>query len=148
MPRPSKNYKEYLYERLRHPAEAAEYINGALDEEDFAGLLLALRDVAEARGVGKIASAAGLNRENVYRILSGQGNPRLSSLMALLRALGVQLRVEPQEGELEELPENFVIVTPELQVKTESGPKLPQLASGSTRGYGCEYGSEDKPIAA
>jgi probable addiction module antidote protein len=95
MARPSRNYKEYLLQRLRDPAEAAEYINGALEEGDMPGLLMALRDVAEARGVGHVAARAGLNRENVYRILSGQGNPRLSSLFPLLGALGIELQAKP-----------------------------------------------------
>jgi probable addiction module antidote protein len=92
MARPSRSYKEYLLQRLRDPAEAAEYINGALEEGDMPGLLMALRDVAEARGIGHVAARAGLNRENVYRILSGQGNPRLSSFFPLLDALGIELQ--------------------------------------------------------
>jgi probable addiction module antidote protein len=51
--------------------------------------------VVEAHGVGEVAQSAHLNRENVYRIFRERGNPRLSSLEALLRAVGLQLTVKP-----------------------------------------------------
>src|SRR5436190_18597222 len=95
MARPSRSYKEYLLQRLRDPAEAAEYIDGALEDGDIPGLLLAMRDVAEARGIGTVAAKAGLDRVNLYRILSDKGNPRLSSLLPLMDALGVELKAKP-----------------------------------------------------
>ncbi len=58
------------------------------------GFLLALRDVAEARGLTQAARAAKLNRENLYRMLAANGNPQLSSLNALLHSLGLRLAVE------------------------------------------------------
>lgn len=91
----TKSYKEHLYERLQDPAQAAGYINAVLEEEDMEAFLLALRDVAEARGIGKVAAAAKLNREHLYRTLSDQGNPRLSSLIALLQVMGIRLAAEP-----------------------------------------------------
>jgi probable addiction module antidote protein len=71
-------------------------LNAALEEEREnaeALFLRALRNVAEARGITKIAAAA-LNRESVYRALSAKGNPRLSTLGALLHTLGLRLAVE------------------------------------------------------
>jgi probable addiction module antidote protein len=58
--------------------------------------LLALRDVAEARlgGIGGLAQQSGLNRETLYRTLSEQGNPELTSLDKLLHAVGLRLAVE------------------------------------------------------
>ena len=56
--------------------------------------LLALRDVAEAHGIAKLAGQANLNRESTYKMLSEQGNPRLSSLWALLDSIGLRLSVE------------------------------------------------------
>ncbi|CAN5300463.1 hypothetical protein BH18ACI2_BH18ACI2_06140 [soil metagenome] len=95
MARLTKSYKDHLFERLQTPEEIAGYLNAAAEEQDIAVLLLALRDVAEARGIGKVATIAGLNRENLYRILSDQGNPRLSSLFEILRALGIELQMRP-----------------------------------------------------
>jgi probable addiction module antidote protein len=60
--------------------------------------LLALRNVAEARGMQRLAKAAHLNRESLYRMLSRNGNPELRSLNALLDALGLRLSVETKEA--------------------------------------------------
>jgi probable addiction module antidote protein len=88
------SYKEWLHGRLAADAvEAAGYLNAALAEGDEQVFLLALRDVAEARGIGELAAATELNRESMYRMLSKQGNPRLTSLGALLDALGLRLAV-------------------------------------------------------
>ena len=149
-----RSYKDYLNERLRDPTEAADYINGALEEDDTAGLLLALRDVAEARGVGKVAAKAGLNRENVYRMLSDQGNPRLGSMMALFRALGIQLQVKSQSGQAEGLePEGFVNLQSCFLIENtdteNSGPTFPRLVEGSpSEDYESDYASDVKPAAA
>jgi probable addiction module antidote protein len=91
----TESYKDYLHDLLKDPVEAAEYINAALDEEDERVFLRVLKDVVEAHGVGEVAKSAHLNRENVYRIFRERGNPRLSSLEALLHAVGLQLTVKP-----------------------------------------------------
>ena len=91
---PTKSYVESLHRRLAEdPEEAAAYLNAALEEGDQQVFLLALRDVAEARGIGKLAGETSLNRESMYRMLSKQGNPRLTSLDAVLDALGLRLGV-------------------------------------------------------
>jgi probable addiction module antidote protein len=90
---PSQPYESGLREDLRDPDEAAAYLNAAIEDGSQEGFLLALRDVADARGVASVAREAMLNRENAYRILSEKGNPQLSSLTALLDALGLKLAV-------------------------------------------------------
>jgi probable addiction module antidote protein len=58
-------------------------------------LLIALRRVAEAQGgIAKVAKAAGVERESLYRALSATGNPRLSTLVAATKAMGLILTVE------------------------------------------------------
>lgn len=96
MRKASVTYEEGLHEDLRNPEEAAAYLNAALEEESQAVFLLALRDVADARGITQLARETSLNRENLYRILSQNGNPQLSSLKNLLGALGLKLAVEPE----------------------------------------------------
>jgi probable addiction module antidote protein len=93
---PAKEWKQYLLNSLKDPREAAEYLNAALEEGDPALFLLALRNVAEARGIGNLAGRTKLNREHTYRILSKRGNPQLSSLSALLDALDLRLAIEPK----------------------------------------------------
>jgi probable addiction module antidote protein len=91
----SRTYKDSLLVRLKDPQEAAAYLDAALEDGDQEVFLLALRDVAEARGgVGELAQQTGLNRESLYRTLSEKGNPELASLDKLLHALGLRLAVE------------------------------------------------------
>ncbi len=86
--------RRYMLERLRDPATAAAYINAAAHEDDPGAFLQALRNVAEARGgLSKIATRAGLNRQQLYRTLSRAGNPELRSLTRILDATGLQLVV-------------------------------------------------------
>ncbi len=63
-----------------------------------AEFLLGLRDVVEAHGgVRQLAKAAKLSRESLYRLLSGNGNPRLSSLSTIMSVLGIQLHFTTKE---------------------------------------------------
>ena len=95
----SQPYQEYLIEALADPVEAAGYLNAAIEDGNKELFLLALRNVAEARlgGMRKLAEATGLNRESLYRMLSGKGNPELNSLDKLLHALGLKIAVEVDE---------------------------------------------------
>ena len=94
----TKSYQEELIKSLKNPEEAAAYINAALEETDAPEVfLLALKNVAEAYGFSRLSKKTHLNRENLYRMLSGKGNPELSSLNALLKGLGLRLHVEQQE---------------------------------------------------
>lgn len=69
-------------------------MEAAIEEGDPAGILQALRNVAEARGgIARIAEKTGLNREALYRTLSKRGNPQLKSLAAILEATGLRLSV-------------------------------------------------------
>ena len=92
---PIKDYDELLIEDLRDLDEAAAYLTACFEDSE-AVFLQGLRKVAEAHGgLSTIASNAGLNRESLYRMLSEEGNPRLSSLSALLGSLGLRLQIAP-----------------------------------------------------
>jgi probable addiction module antidote protein len=93
MPKLTKSYQESLLQALQNPQEAAEYLTAALEDGDSAVFLLALRNVADAQGMKTVAHKAQLNRENLYRMLSEQGNPQLGSLTALLDALNLRLAI-------------------------------------------------------
>jgi len=85
---------------LQNTKNAAAYIEVALMEGDAGDLLLALRNVAEARGgIARIAERTGLNREALYRTLSKRGNPKLKSLAAILSANGLRLSVRPDTNQ-------------------------------------------------
>ena len=93
----SVSHDEVMVRKLRiSQAFAAEYLKAAMeDTEEPQALLVALRHLAEARGgIAKIAKAAGIERESLYRALSPRGNPRLSTLVAVTKAMGLTLTVE------------------------------------------------------
>ncbi len=86
---------------------AAEYMRAALeDTDDPRALLIALRRITEARGgFVKVAKAAGIERESLHRALGSRGNPRLSTLVAVTKAVGLQLTVElPETAIIRKLP--------------------------------------------
>jgi probable addiction module antidote protein len=97
-PKASISHDKAVIRELRdRPEFAVEYLKAALEEADEPQvLLMALRRVAEARGgIARVAKAAGIERESLYRALSARGNPRLSTLVAVARAIGLKLTVEP-----------------------------------------------------
>lgn len=93
------DYQRDLIEALKDPAEAAAYLNAALEEGDKEAFLLALRNIAEANGGMKaVAEKAHLNRESLYRTLSRRGNPEIRTLFNLLHGVGLRLNVMPEEA--------------------------------------------------
>jgi len=95
----TESYRESLLESLRNPAEAAEYLNACLQDEDARVFLLALRDVADARGgIRALSRTAHLNRESLYRMLSRSCNPSLGSLAAVLNGLRLSVQAAPRRG--------------------------------------------------
>ncbi len=99
MPKRTRSYEESLVQSLTDPTEAAEYLNAHLaddSDDDDELFLVALRDVAKAYGFTEVAARADLGRESLYKALSETGNPRLSTLSTLLRAMGLRLSVEVQ----------------------------------------------------
>jgi len=91
----SVSHDEAMVRRLRKDPEfAVEYLKAALEDDEPAVLLIALRHLAQAQGIAKVAKAAGIQRESLYRALSPRGNPRLSTLVAVTKAIGLKLTVE------------------------------------------------------
>jgi probable addiction module antidote protein len=91
------DYQETLLEALQDPEEAQAYLNACLMDEDPRVFLLALKDVLQAQGedMSTLAKKSKLNRENLYRMLSQKGNPKLTSITAVLHSVGLQLAVQP-----------------------------------------------------
>jgi len=87
-------YQDYLIESLRDPAEAAAYLEAAMDEDDAETFLLALRQVAQAHGMSELARKTGFGRESLYKTLSGTGNPELRTLNRVLHAMGLKLSAQ------------------------------------------------------
>jgi probable addiction module antidote protein len=97
---PGISHDESVIRHMRDDPEfAAEMLRVALDESDDEDgewlLQKTLGWLAAARGPAKVAKAAGIPRESLYRALSRKGNPRLSTLIPIVRAMGLRLTVEP-----------------------------------------------------
>lgn len=73
----------------------AEYMTAVLETNDPDLLLLALSDVARAKGMTQVAKDAGLGRESLYKALSPGAKPRFETVMKVARALGVKFTAEP-----------------------------------------------------
>ena len=76
----------------------AEYLTAAVEDENPDMLLLALANVAKARGMSEVARAAGLGRESLYKTLAPGAKPRFATIHAVLRASNIRLsllRPEP-----------------------------------------------------
>lgn len=67
------------------------YLAALLEEGNPRAFAAGLGDVARAKGMSQIARDAGLSRESLYKALSGERNPELGTIMAVMRALGLKL---------------------------------------------------------
>jgi len=76
---------------LTDDAAVAEYLTAVLETGEPDLLLLAIGDVARARGIALVAKEAGLGRESLYKALAPGAKPRYDTVMKVVRALGVQL---------------------------------------------------------
>ncbi|HEU0186534.1 MAG TPA: addiction module antidote protein [Gallionellaceae bacterium] len=96
-----RNHDAMLRDLRADPEYAAEFVKVALEEmedpDTCAAALLALRTVAEAYGMAKVAEEAGIQRESLYRSLSPSGNPTLKTLMAVMKAVGLRISAVPDK---------------------------------------------------
>ena len=72
----------------------AEYMTAVLEANDLDLLLLALGDVARAKGMAQVAKDAGLGRESLYKALAPGAKPRFETVMKVARALGVKFTAQ------------------------------------------------------
>lgn len=86
-------------EYLDDAESQAELIADALETGDAAYISHAIGVVARARGMSAIADEAGVTREGLYKALSESGDPKLSTLLGVFRALGLQLTAKPMAAE-------------------------------------------------
>jgi probable addiction module antidote protein len=91
-----RTHDEAMAEVLRDdPAYAIQLLNSILEDGDQSELLITLRQMTKAfGGVQTVAETAQLSTTQLYRTLSPDGNPVLSSLSAILKAMGLRLAVQ------------------------------------------------------
>jgi probable addiction module antidote protein len=78
-------------EHLNSEEEIVAYLEVTLEDGDPALVAAALGDIARARGMAAIARESGLGRESLYKALSPEGNPEFSTILKVVRALGLKL---------------------------------------------------------
>lgn len=88
-----------VLDHLKSPEDRIAYIEAALEEGDPALIAHALGDVARAVGMTSVAREAGVTREALYKALSERGDPKLSTLLGVTKALGIQLSAKPRTSD-------------------------------------------------
>lgn len=87
-----KTRKWDVVEHLKTKKDMAAYLEAVLEDGDPALISAALGDIARAKGgIAKIARETGLGRESLYKALSPDGNPEFSTILKVMRALGLRL---------------------------------------------------------
>ena len=78
---------------LETKEDMAAYLDAALEDGDPELLKAALGDIPRAKGMSRIAEAAGLGRANLYKALPPEGNPEFATVAKVLKALGLRLSI-------------------------------------------------------
>lgn len=78
---------------LKTDEDIAHYLEAVFEDGDPSLVAAALGDVARVKGMSQIAKAAGLGRESLYKALSPEGNPEFATVLKVMRALGLKLKV-------------------------------------------------------
>lgn len=91
-----KSYDQATLQALTDPTEAAAYIEAVLELDDPAALLVALRQVAKAHGMAEVARRANMGEKTLFKSLSENGNPTITTVHKVLHAVGLRLSVTPE----------------------------------------------------
>lgn len=75
----------------------AVFLADALETGDVGYIAKAMGVVARAKGMTELSRETGLSREQLYRSFSEQGNPTLKTMLAVMRALGVDMTAQPHK---------------------------------------------------
>lgn len=94
-----KSYEQATLQALTDPTEAAAYIEAVLELDDPAALLVALRQVAKAHGMAEVARRANVGEKTLFKSLSENGNPTITTVHKVLQAVGLRLSVTPDTSQ-------------------------------------------------
>jgi probable addiction module antidote protein len=75
----------------------AAYLNATLEDSDPQLIALALGSIARSKGMTEIAKKTGITREGLYKALSAEGDPKLSTFLGVIKSLGLRLSVKPAQ---------------------------------------------------
>ena len=93
-PTPAHDSADYI----DTPEAVAAFLEAALEDGDPQIIAATLGDIARSKGMAMMAERTGLAREALYKSLSADGNPRLTTLVSVLKAMGLRLSVIVDEG--------------------------------------------------
>lgn len=87
-------------DHLETEEDMALYFESCVEEDPGDGSLIraALGDIARARGMSQLAKDTGLAREGLYKALSADGNPEFTTIMKVVKALGLTLHAGPAKA--------------------------------------------------
>ena len=92
------SYDDYMGESLKDAIEAAAYVEAVMQLDDPAALLVALRHVAKAHGMAEVAHRADVGDKSLFKTLSADGDPTLTTVHKVLHAVGLRLSVVPKHA--------------------------------------------------
>lgn len=82
-----------ITEHLGTDAEITAYLEAVFEDGDPQEIRRALGHVARARGMSDVARGAGITRSGLYKALGEGGNPSFVTVSAILKALGVKMKL-------------------------------------------------------
>jgi len=82
-----------IADELKTEEDMLLYLEAALEENDAQFLMVALGDIARAKGMTNVARDTGLGRESLYKSLSADGNPSFATVQKVIASLGMKLSV-------------------------------------------------------
>ena len=85
-------------DHLESEEDIIAYLEAALEDGDPSLISAVLGDIARAKGMTQISNRTGLGRESLYKALSQNGNPEFATVLKVIKALGLQLHVAPQDN--------------------------------------------------
>lgn len=81
------------FDHLLTQADMGEYLTQAFLDDDPAVFVTALGHVAKAKGIAQLATDTGLNRESLYKALSGKTQPKWDTVQRIIKALNINLHI-------------------------------------------------------
>ena len=93
-----ESFDDYMVKTMKDPVEAAAYIEAAMELDDPTALLVALRQVVKAHGMAEVARRADVGDKVLFKALSPDGNPTLTTIYKELHAVGLRLSVVPEHA--------------------------------------------------
>ncbi|TCQ10505.1 putative addiction module antidote protein [Rhizobium sp. PP-F2F-G36] len=90
---PTETTKFDIQDHLKSDEQRLVYLEAALEDGDAKFVAVALGDIARAKGMSAVARDSGLTREALYKALSEKGDPKLSTLFSVVKALGLKVSI-------------------------------------------------------